>query len=116
MKIEIKGPAQRLSIYLGERDAYHGKPFYEAIVYRLREERFAGVTVFRGIEGFGPHSQVIHTASILRLSSDLPILIEVVDKETEIKRAIEIIETMLDESLCGVLVTLENIEVIRYHP
>jgi uncharacterized protein len=116
MKIEINGPGKRLRVYLGEQDTYHGKPFYEAIVYRMREERIAGVTVFRGIEGFGAHSQVIHTANILRFSSDLPILVEIVDKEEEVTHAIQIIEAMVEESKCGILITLENTEVIRYHP
>jgi PII-like signaling protein len=116
MKIEIEGPGKRLRVYIGEKDHFHGKPFYEAIVYKLREKRIAGATVLRGIEGFGAGSQVIHTANILRLSNDLPIIIEVVDNEEEINKAADIIKTMLEEAKCGVLMTVENIEILRYSP
>ncbi|MCP5109029.1 MAG: DUF190 domain-containing protein [bacterium] len=116
MKIEIEGPGKRLRVYIGEKDRYHGKPFYEAIVYKLREERIAGATVIRGIEGYGAGSQVIHTANILRLSNDLPILVEVVDNKEEIEKATDIIKKMLEEAKCGVLMTLEDIEILRYGP
>lgn len=116
MKIEIEGPGKRLRVYIGEKDHFHGKPFYEAIVYKLREERIAGATVLRGIEGFGAGSQVIHTANILRLSNDLPIVIEVVDNEEEINKAADIIKTMLEEAKCGILMTMEDIEILSYSP
>ncbi len=116
MKIELEGPGKRLRVYIGEDDHYHGKPFYEAIVYKLREAKIAGATVIRGIEGFGAHSQTVHTANLLRWSSDLPILVEVVDTEEEIKKATEIIKAMLDEAKCGVLMTLEDIEILQYSP
>lgn len=116
MKIDIEGPGKRLRVYIGEKDHYHGKPFYEAIVYRLREERIAGATVFRGIEGFGAGSQVIHTANILRWSADLPIIVEVVDNEDEIKKSVELIKGMLDDAKCGMLMTLEDIEILHYSP
>ncbi len=114
MKIEIEGPGKRLRVYIGEKDHYHGKPFYEAIIYRLRKEKIAGATVFRGIEGYGADSQVIHTANLLRWSGDLPIIIEIVDTETEITKATEIIKEMLEDAKCGVLMTLEDIEILRY--
>jgi PII-like signaling protein len=116
MKIDIKGPGKRLRIYIGEQDHYKNKPFYEAIVYRMREERIAGVTVIRGIEGYGAGSQVIHTANILRFSSDLPILVEIVDNEEEIKKATGIISEMIEEAKCGALMTLEDVEILRYSP
>ncbi len=116
MEIQIQGPGKRLRVYIGEKDRYHGKPFYEAIVYKLKAERIAGVTVLRGIEGFGAGSQVVHTANILRLSNDLPILVEVVDNEEEIKKTTELIKSMLEEAKCGVLMTLEDIEILRYEP
>ncbi len=116
MKIEIEGPGKRLRVYIGEKDHYQGKPFYEAMVYRLRKERIAGATVFKGIEGFGAGSQVVHTANILRLSSDLPIIVEVVDTKEEIEKAANIIKEMVDEAKCGVLMTLEDIEILQYAP
>ncbi len=116
MKVDIKGPGKRLRIYIGEQDRYRGKPFYEAIVYRLREERIAGATVFRGIEGFGAGSHVIHTANLLRFSTDLPIILEVVDNEEEIKKAVTIIKEMLEEAKCGMLMTVEEIEILHYSP
>jgi uncharacterized protein len=116
MKIDIEGPGKRLRIYIGEQDRYHGKPFYEAIIHRMKEERIAGATVIRGIEGFGAHSQVIHTANLLRFSTDLPILVEIVDNAEEIKKATEIIKSMLEETKCGILMTLEDIEILHYSP
>ncbi|MCP4216067.1 MAG: DUF190 domain-containing protein [bacterium] len=116
MKIEIEGPGKRLRVYIGEKDHYHGKPFYEAIVYRLRDEKIAGATVFRGLEGFGAGSHVVHSAHILRFSNDLPIIVEVVDNEEEIKKAAEIIKAMLEEAKCGMMMTLEDIEILQYQP
>ncbi len=114
--MEIKGSGKLLRVYIGEDDRYHGKPLYEAIVKKLRSEDFAGATVMRGIEGFGAGSRQIRTARLLRLSADLPILIEVVDTDERIQKAIAIIEALVDEAGCGSLMTLENIEIIRYHP
>ncbi len=116
MKKTIEGPGKRLKVYIGENDRYHGKPFYEAIVYRMREEHVAGATVTRGIEGYGAGSHIIHTANLLRFSSDLPIIVEIVETKEKIEKVIEIIKTMLDDVECGVLMTLEDIEILRYAP
>ncbi|RMI03601.1 MAG: DUF190 domain-containing protein, partial [Calditrichaeota bacterium] len=99
--MEIKGTGKLLRVYLGEGDRYKGKPLFEAIVLKLREIGLAGATVVRGIEGFGPNSRVIHSARLLRLSEDLPILIEVVDTNERIQVAIEAIEAMLEEANSG---------------
>lgn len=107
--MRIEGQGKLLRIFIGESDTWHGRPLYEAIVRRLREEGLAGATVLRGIEGFGAHSR-LHTARILRLSEDLPLLIEVVDN----MEAIESVLPILDEMVSEGLVTMENVEIITY--
>lgn len=107
--MKIEGEAKRIRVYIGESDHWHGKPLHVAIVERCRQEGFAGATVFRGIEGFGAHSR-IHTSSILRLSEDLPIVVEIVDKP---ERA-EILVAMLDEMVSEGLVTVEDVHVLKY--
>jgi PII-like signaling protein len=104
-----------LRIYFGESDHLHGKPLYEAIVLKAKKMGLSGSTVIRGVQGFGAHSAVIHKAKILRLSEDLPILVEIVETPERIKEAIEEFEKMIDESGCGVLMTLEQVEIIHYH-
>jgi PII-like signaling protein len=98
-----------LRIFIGESDRYKGKPLYMHIVEMLKEEGIAGATVFRGITGFGKNS-VIHTTSILRLSTDLPILIEVADIEENIAK----IRPKLDEIISQGLITEEKIKIIFY--
>ena len=107
--MRIEGQGKLLRIFIGESDTWHGRPLYEAIVRRLREEGLAGATVFRGIEGFGAHSR-LHTARILRLSEDLPLLIEVVDNMEAIERVLPILDEMVSEGL----VTMENVEIVAY--
>lgn len=107
MKIEGTGLLAR--IYIGESDTWQGRPLYEAIVHLLRERNLAGVTVIRGIEGFGA-KQHLHTTRILRLSEDLPVLIEVVDAEERVRAILP----ELDAMVTGGLITLEQVEVIAY--
>ena len=114
--MEIKGTGKLLRIYIGADDRFKGNPLFEAIVMKLREIGLAGATVLRGIEGYGADSKVIHSARLLRLSQDLPILIEVVDSDNKITVAIQVIEEMLEESESGSLMTLEKVEIIRYQP
>ena len=101
--------ALQLRIYLGESDRWHHQPLYEAIVLKARELHLAGATVLRGPMGFGAASR-IHTAKILRLSMDLPIVIEIVDTEEKINSLLP----HLDEMIGGGLVTLEKVKVIHY--
>lgn len=103
--------AQRLTVYIGEADKWHGVPLYEAIVLKARELHLAGATVLRGPMGFGADSR-IHTAKILRLSEDLPILIEIVDSAEKIAT----LTPHLEEMLQGGLVTLEDVNVLIYSP
>ncbi len=98
-----------LRIYIGESDRYQGKPVYEQIVLKARELKLSGATVVRGIMGFGAHSHM-HSATVLSLSTDLPIVIEIVDKEEKIDKLM----TFLDEILIEGLVTKESVHVCRY--
>ncbi|HEX6208967.1 MAG TPA: DUF190 domain-containing protein [Actinomycetota bacterium] len=107
--MRIEGEGKLLRIFIGESDTWHGKPLYQAIVERAREEGLAGATVIRGIEGFGAHSR-IHTARILRLSEDLPVIIEIVDSEERIRGILP----ALDEMVTDGLLTMERVEVITY--
>lgn len=104
-------PAQRLTVYIGESDRWRGEPLYEAIVLKARELHLAGATVLRGPMGFGAHSR-IHTAKILRLSEDLPIVIEIVDTAAKIAE----LRPHLEEMVGGGLVTLEDVKVLIYSP
>lgn len=107
--MRIDGPALLVRIYIGESDHYEGKPLYEAIVQLLRERGVAGATVLRGVEGYGRAAR-IHTTRILRRSEDLPILIEVVDREDRLRAVLPEIDAMVE----GGLITLEQVEVIAY--
>ena len=107
--MRIHGPALLVRIHVGESDHHDGRPLYEAIVQILRQRGLAGATVLRGIEGFGRNARV-HTTRILHLSSDLPILIEVVDEEARIRAVLPDLDAMVGEGL----ITLEEVEVIAY--
>jgi len=97
-----------LRVFLGESDKHHGRPLYEAIVLKARELHLAGATVVRGIMGYGHHSRV-HTAKILRLSEDLPVIVEIVDREEKIQPLL----SWLDEVVGEGLVTIEHAGVLR---
>ncbi|AFV76968.1 DUF190 domain-containing protein [Thermus oshimai] len=105
----LKGEAKLLRIFIGESDRHGGRPLYEAIVLEARRMGLAGATVFKGFMGYGAHSK-IHTAKILQLSEDLPVMIEIVDEEAKIQAFLPVLEGMMKEGL----VTLEKVEVIRY--
>ena len=107
--MKIEGEGKLLRIFVGESDRWHGKPLYEAIVHLLRERHFAGATVFRGIMGFGA-SAGIHTEKVLRLSLDLPLVVECVDTEEKIQAILP----ELDQMIGGGLITLERAHVIIY--
>jgi PII-like signaling protein len=107
--MRIEGEGKLLRIFIGESDRYHRKPLYQAIVEMLREEGLAGATVLRGIEGFGAHSH-LHTARILRLSEDLPIIIEVADQTERIEKILPRLDEMVTEGM----LTLERVETLAY--
>ena len=107
MKIPADG--QLLRIFIGEADKWHGKPLYEEIVYLAKKEKLAGATVIKGFMGFGCKSHM-HTAKLLRLSEDLPIIIEIVDSEEKIRGFLPRLDTMVREGL----ITLEKVSVVIY--
>jgi PII-like signaling protein len=107
MKIPENG--KLLRIFIGESDRWHHQPLYEAIVIKAREMGLAGATVLRGPMGFGAKSH-LHTSKILRLSMDLPIIIEIVDSEESINKMIPLLDEMVQDGL----VTLEDVRVLKY--
>lgn len=107
----LDGEQVLLRIFIGESDKWRHQPLSVALLERLRKEGFAGATVFHGVAGFGARS-VLHTAHLLRLSEDLPIVVEVVDSEEHVERLIPILDEMVTEGL----VTLEKVRVIKYAP
>lgn len=111
MPHRFNGERTLMRILIGESDKYHGKPLYEALLEHFRKKGLAGATVLRGVAGFGAES-VVHTEKVLRLSLDLPIVIEVVETE----EAIQSILPDLDEMIGGGLITLERTRVIMYRP
>jgi PII-like signaling protein len=107
--MKIEGHGKLLRIFIGESDRWHGKPLYQVLVERFREAGLAGATVVRGIEGYGARSR-LHTARILRLSEDLPLVIEVVDREDRIRSVLPALDELIGEGL----VTLEDVEILAY--
>ncbi len=111
--MKLEGEGKLLRIFIGESDRLDGKPLYERIIEKAREAGLAGATVLRGVEGFGARSR-IHTAKILRLSEDLPVVVEIVDSEDKVKAFLPEVDRMFESSGSGGMITLEKAEVIRY--
>src|SRR5712672_3998236 len=107
--MQLPHDATLLRIFIGESDRHHHQPFFEAIVLKAREVHLAGATVLRGAMGFGKSSR-LHTAKILRLSVDLPLVIEIVDSEEKIRELLPALEEMIGSGL----VTLEKVQVLQY--
>jgi uncharacterized protein len=107
--MQLAQQALLLRIYIGESDQCRGRPLYEAIVLEARAMHLAGATVLRGPMGYGKSSR-LHTAKILRLSEDLPLVIEIVDAEDKINAFLPVLDQMMD----GGLVTLEKVQVLQY--
>ena len=107
----LEGTQVLVRIFIGESDQWHHQPLHVALLARLRQEGFSGATVTRGVAGFGAHS-LIHTANILRLSQDLPVIVEIVDTEAQV----ELLKAILDEMVAEGLVTMEKVTVLRYKP
>jgi PII-like signaling protein len=105
----LEGEGKLVRIFIGESDLWHGRPLYQAIVERVREDGLAGATVVRGIEGFGAKSH-LHTSRILRLSEDLPIVLEIVDTAERIETLLPV----LDEMVADGLVTIETVQIVSY--
>jgi PII-like signaling protein len=107
--MKLEGDGVLLRVFLGELDRWHGQPLYEAIVLAARQAGLAGATVFRGPMGFGARSR-LHTTKILRLSEDLPVVIEIVDTQENIDAFVP----ELDEMMGDGLVTIEKVRILRY--
>ena len=107
--MQIPKQALLLRIFIGENDQYNGSPLYEAIVLKAREMHLAGATVLRGPMGFGASSR-LHTTKILRLSEDLPLVIEIVDAEDKINAFLPTLDAMMPSGL----ITLEKVQVLQY--
>ena len=111
--MELKADAKLLRIFFGETDKVKHTAMYEVIVREARRMELAGATVWRGVMGFGPTSR-IRTSRILDLSTDLPIIVEIVDEEEKINRFLPVLHDLLEAAQCGGLVTMENVKVIKY--
>jgi len=109
VKMRKEGKGDLLRIFIGESDRHEGRPLFEAIVQLARKRGLAGATVLRGLEGFGAHSRV-HTAKLLRLSEDLPIVIELVDTPERIEAFLPDLDAMVTEGM----ITLEKVRIIKY--
>jgi PII-like signaling protein len=106
---KIKAHAKRLRIYIGEADSWEGKSLYKALVLKAKELDLAGATVFQGCMGYGANSR-IHTASLIDLSADLPIMIEIIDSAEYIEKFLPYLDKMVKEGM----VTVDDIQVIKY--
>lgn len=107
--MDIVGRGKRLTIYIGEADKWHKRPLAQALVERLREAGIAGATVTRGVLGYGANSRM-HSAQILRLSEDLPLVIDVIDREDRIDSILPMVDEMVGEGL----VVLSDVDIVHY--
>lgn len=107
--MKLSGEAELLRVFIGESDRYHGRPLYEVIVEMARSEGLAGATVLRGTLGFGANSR-IHTAKVLRLSEDLPMVVEIVDTSDKIAPFVKLLDAIITEGL----ITQEKVRVLAY--
>lgn len=105
--------AKLLRIFIGESDKHGQQPLYEAIVFEAKKHGLSGATVTRGIMGFGANSK-IHSAKLFEISSDLPLVVEIVDTEEKIKEFTKTVEHLFEQTKSGGLITIEKIEVMRY--
>ncbi len=105
--------AKLLRIHVGEADRARRQPLYEVLVAEARAAGLAGATVLRGIESYGA-SSIVHRSRLVELSEDLPVGVEIVDAEERIRAFLERVDPLLEESGCGVLMTMETVEVVRY--
>lgn len=111
--MQLQRDAKLLRIFIGELDKSHNAPLYETLVLEAKRNGIAGATVVRGILSYGASSR-IHTAKLLDLSFDLPIVVEIVDHEKKIEQFLEIANKLIEEAACGALITIEKAEVIHY--
>ncbi|HET8575072.1 MAG TPA: DUF190 domain-containing protein [Candidatus Paceibacterota bacterium] len=105
--------AKILGIYIGEADTLKGQPLYEKIILLAKENHLAGATAVKGILGFGENSR-LHSAKILDLSEDLPVIVEIVDEDEKIRNFLPILNQLIEEANIGATVTLRDVEIIRH--
>lgn len=108
---KIEGEQVLMRIFIGESDKWERRPLHAALLELFRSKGLAGATVLRGVAGFGPRS-ILHTAGILKLSADLPLVIEVVDSEEHLNAVLPTVDAMMT----GGLITMEKVRVVRYEP
>ncbi len=111
--MELIGDAKLLRIFIGELDKVNGKPLYEEIVLSAKKAGLAGATVLRGIMGFGANSR-IHTAKLLDLSMDLPIIVEIMEHEQKINDFLPTLNDLIEKANCGAAITMEKATVLHY--
>jgi len=111
--MENNPDAKLLRIFIGESDKFGQQLLYETIVFEAKKQGLSGATVTRGIMGFGPNSRV-HSAKLFEISSDLPLVVEIVDVEDKIRQFVQTVEHLFEQTKSGGLVTIEKAEVIRY--
>lgn len=109
--MQMPSDALLLRIFIGESHQAEGRPLYEAIVLKAREQRLAGATVLRGPLGYG-HSSRLHTTKVMRLSEDLPLIVEIIDSEEKIRAFLPLVDAMMTSGL----ITLERVQALRYGP
>lgn len=107
--MKIVGPAKQIRIFLGDSDMWHGQPLSSAIVHLAHDKGMAGATVIHGLEGFGASTR-IHTSRIMRLTEDLPVIVEIIDKAERINDFLPLLDDMVNEGL----VTVQDVEIVRY--
>jgi PII-like signaling protein len=113
MEPELNPDARLLRIFIGESDKVDHRPLYEALLFAAKKQHLAGVTVLRGIMSFGASSQV-HTAKLIDISQDLPVVVEVVDAEEKINGFLQTVNALMDKAGCGGMVTIEKARVLHY--
>jgi PII-like signaling protein len=113
--MELPADSKLLRIFVGESDKIGRKPLYEAILFEARKQGLAGCTVWRGIMSFGASTKV-HTARFIEISSDLPIVVEIVDHEDKITAFVEKVDALMQKAACGGLITVEKASVLYYKP
>ena len=111
--MQLERDSKLLRIFIGEIDKVGHQPLYEALLFAAKKQGIAGCTVIRGIMSYGA-STLVHTAKLLDFSADLPVIVEIVDKEEKINAFLEVVDDLMEKAACGGLVTVEAAEVLRY--
>jgi PII-like signaling protein len=115
MIMELPADSKLMRIFIGEIDKIGHQPLYEAILLQARRQGLAGCTVLRGIMSYGASTRV-HTAKLIDISEDLPIIVEIIDKEEKINAFVEIVDQLMQKAACGGLITIEKAGVVYYKP